>query len=335
MFQAGVAVVEGDAPVESLVDVYFGTSEAEAASLLGDLEAAAFPLHHVVVADDAFVHEAADALDTFRGGAPGGRGFARLPGETAVVVGDELAQHGVGGVDVGSLGQPQFAGEAILQHAPEALDATLGLRAVGGDEGDAQLFQGTAELSRLAFSGELFFHRPTVVMADEDAAVISVKSEGHAVATQQMAEQAEIAESGFRGEELRGKNLTGGVVLHPESGKVWAAPFEPIVGAAVELHEFAEPRGTHAALAMSGGTALSRRAETVLAQQATKCFATERKALALDQFFAEMMVVEAGVGAAGQQDDALGQGLGQATVTGPPAVGVSQSRLPVFAHTLL
>ena len=233
------------------------------------------------------------------------------------------------------MGQPQFTAEAILQHSPEALDAALGLRAVGGDEGDPQLCQGPAELGGLAFTGELFFDGPTVVIADEDAAVISVKSEGHAVATQQMAEQAEIAESGFRREELRGKNLSGGVVLHAESGKVWAASFQPVVRAAVELHEFAKPRGTHAALAMRGGPALSRRAQTVLAQQAAQGFATERKALALDQFFAKMVIVEADVGAACQQHDALRLGLGQAPVTGAPAVGVRQSRLPAFAHALL
>ena len=45
--QAGVTVEEGDAPVESLVNLNFGSSEAEAASLLGDLEALPFPLHDV------------------------------------------------------------------------------------------------------------------------------------------------------------------------------------------------------------------------------------------------------------------------------------------------
>src|SRR6266852_1974213 len=184
MFQAGVAIVEREAPIESLVNLHFGTGEAEAARLLGDLEATAFPLHDVVVADGALVHQAADTVEAFRSSTPGGFPVAGLPGKTAVVVSDEGAQHGVGGVDVGSLGQPQFAGEAILQHAPETLDAAFGLRAVGGDEGDAQLFQGATELGGLAFSSELFFDRPAVVVADEDATMIAVKSQGHAVAAQ-------------------------------------------------------------------------------------------------------------------------------------------------------
>src|SRR5713226_7424935 len=280
MFQAGVAIVERDAPVESLIDLHFGTGEAEAARLLGDLEAAALPLHDVVVADDALMHEAADAVETFRSRTPSGCVFARLPGEAAVVVGDEFAQHSVGGVDVGCLGKTQFAGEAILQHAPETLDTAFGLRAVGGDEGDAQLLQCAAELRRLAFSSELFFHRPAVVIADEDAAVIPVKSQRHTVAAQQLAKQAEIAESGFRREELRGQDFTSGVVLHAQSGEPRAAAFEPVMRAAVELHKFSQPRGTQAALAMSGSSAFARRAQAVLAQQTAQGFAAEREALA-------------------------------------------------------
>ena len=72
----------------------------------------------------------------------------------------------------------------------------------------------------------------------------------------------------------------------------------------------------------------------MVAQQSAQRFAAEGKALALDEFLAEMMVVETGVSAARQLEDALGYFLRQATVTGSAAVGVSQSRLPVFAHTL-
>ena len=128
------------------------------------------------------------------------------------------------------MSQAEFAGEAILQHAPEALDAAFGLRTVGGDEGDAELFQSAAELGGLAFSGELFFDRPGVVVAHEDAAVIAVKSQGHAVAAQQLAQQGEIAESGFGGEELGGQDFAGGVVLHAQSGEARAAAFQPVVG---------------------------------------------------------------------------------------------------------
>src|ERR1700728_2120553 len=129
MLQARVAVIEREAPVESLVDLYLGPGEAETTRLLGDLEATTVPLHDIVIADDAFMHEAADPFETLWNGTPGGLLFARLTGEAAVVIRDELAQDGVGRVDVVCFGQPEFACETILEHSPEALDAACGLRA--------------------------------------------------------------------------------------------------------------------------------------------------------------------------------------------------------------
>jgi hypothetical protein len=42
-------------------------------------------------------------------------------------------------------------------------------------------------------------------------------------------QQAEVALGSFRGEELRGQDLAGGVVLHAESGELRAAVLEPVV----------------------------------------------------------------------------------------------------------
>jgi hypothetical protein len=89
MMEPSVAVVERDAAVESLIDLHFGSSETVATRLRVDLEAAAVPLHNVVVADDAFVGEAADALEIFRSRAPGLGGGAGSAGEAAVGVGEE------------------------------------------------------------------------------------------------------------------------------------------------------------------------------------------------------------------------------------------------------
>jgi hypothetical protein len=178
MLQASVAVVERKAPVERLEDLYFGPREAEAACLLGDLEATTLPLHDIVITDDAFMHEAADPFETFWNRTPGRLIFARLSGETAVVISDELAQHGVGRVDVVGLGQPQLACETILEHPPETLDAAFGLRAASRNESNAELFEGATELGGLTFSGELLFDGPVIIVADEDTAAISVKSQG-------------------------------------------------------------------------------------------------------------------------------------------------------------
>src|SRR5271170_7050495 len=117
MFQTGIAVIERDAAIEGLIDLDPGSRKAKAPVLRRDLEEATVPLHDVVVADDAFVAEGADALEIAGSGAPSFGGCARGAREAAVIVGDELAQDRVGRVDIASASQAEFAGEAILQHA--------------------------------------------------------------------------------------------------------------------------------------------------------------------------------------------------------------------------
>jgi len=335
VLQTGVTVVERDAAVESLIEIDFGSGKAEALSLPGDLEALAFPLHDVIVADHALVNETADAIQVFRGWTPSGLQVTGTASKAAVVVGQEDAQHGVGGSEIASLSESELAGEAILEDAPEAFDAAFGLRTAGGDEGDAELIERATELSGLAFSSELFLDRPEVVVADEDAAVIPIKGEGRAVAAQQLAEQGEIAGGGFGGEELSGQDFTGGIVLQAEGGETWATTLEPIVGRAIELHQFAFAGGAQTALTMGGSAALAGRADPSLPQETTERFAAQRETLDFAKLFAEMVIVEASIGGAGQANHGLAHPDRQPAGAGSPAVGVRQSRLPLLPQALL
>ena len=63
------------------------------------------------------------------------------------------------------------------------------------------------------------------------------------------------------------------------------------------------------------------------AQQTAEGFAAEGEAFHLAKFFTEVVVVEAGIGGAGQMQDAIPHALRQAAVAGPSAAGVCQSRL--------
>ena len=69
----------------------------------------------------------ADAVQFRRSRAPVWGGVARGANEAAVVVGEEAAQDAVGGVEIASLGEAQFALQAVLQDAPEAFDAAFSL----------------------------------------------------------------------------------------------------------------------------------------------------------------------------------------------------------------
>src|SRR5579864_206256 len=84
MFKANIAVVERYSAIESLVDLHFGSGKAEAAWLGVNLQSLAAPLDNVVVADDALVSEATDAVEIIRSRAPG---FNTVAWSAAVALG--------------------------------------------------------------------------------------------------------------------------------------------------------------------------------------------------------------------------------------------------------
>src|SRR2546427_12596176 len=63
--------------------------------------------------------------------------------------------------------EPQFAGEAILECAPEPFDASLRLRRVGPDEANAKGLQHAAEVRGGPGARELFGQRPVGFIAGE------------------------------------------------------------------------------------------------------------------------------------------------------------------------
>ena len=322
-----LCVIDGDLSLERFVELHFGPGEAEALRLGRDLEAASVPLDDVVVADAAFVMEAADVIKISGSGTPSLFCIARRATEAAVVVGQEATQDLVGGVQIVGTGQTQLAGKTILKSAPETFDATLGLRTLSGDVGDAELIQSAAELRGLTAAGELFLHRPVIIVANEDAVAVAVETDGHAEAAQQAVEQAEIAARVFGEEEFGNGNFASGVVEKAEQGKLRAAIFQPTVKTAVQQQHLSLASARKTALAMGGSASLAGRADPGRAQQAAQGLTPKREAFLLDQFFAEVMIVETGIGGAGQMQDAVPQAIGQAAMAGSSAAGVCQSRL--------
>jgi hypothetical protein len=125
--KSGFSVVDGNFSIECFAKLDFDPGEAETFWLRWNLEAAAVPLYNVVVADRAFVKKAADAIQVPGSGTPGFFGLTRGAAEAPVVVGQEMAEDLVGRLEIGGTSQSQFTGETILERAPEAFDAALGL----------------------------------------------------------------------------------------------------------------------------------------------------------------------------------------------------------------
>src|SRR5260370_8711558 len=84
---------------------------------------------------------------------------------------------------------------------------------------------------------------------------------------------------------------------------------------------------------MGGSGAVSGRAETGLPQEAAQGLAAQGETLDLAKFLAQVVIVEAGIGRAGQTDDGLPHSGGQAAGTGSSAIGVRQSCLPPVPTT--
>lgn len=182
-----------------------------------------------------------------------------------------------------------------------------------------------AELGRLSFTRELFFHRPVLIVAHEDAVTIAVEAERDAVATQQAAQQAKIAAGICAEEELGDENFTNGVIQEAEQGQLRAPIFQPVMKTGIPKQHLAFPSARQAALAMPGGTTFARGADSGGAQQPTESLATERKAFHFPELLAEMAIVEARITSSCQLQDASTRGFGQTTWAGPAAADVCQS----------
>ena len=248
--------------------------------------------------------KAADALQVGSSGSPSFLGLARSAAEASVVVGQETAQDLVGGRKLSGSSQTQFAGKTILKGASEAFDAALGLGRVGGDAGNTQLRKRAAELGRLSFTRELFFHRPVLIVAHEDAVTIAVEAERDAIATQQAAQQAKIAAGIIAEEELGDENFTSGVIQEAERGQLRAPIFQPVMKTGIQKQHLA----------------------------------TERKAFHFTELLAEMAIVEARITSSCQLQDASTRAFGQTTWAGPAAADECQSgcaALPIASFETL
>jgi hypothetical protein len=87
-------------------------------------------------------------------------------------------------------------------------------------------------------SSKLFFDGPVVLVRKADAAAIAVKCQQWPTVTDPLRKPAEIAQGGFRREELRSQDSTASTALYTQSGESWATSWGPSEGAASQQHGF-------------------------------------------------------------------------------------------------
>jgi hypothetical protein len=119
--------VEG--AVEALMEVNAAARVADSLSVGRDVHDHCSKPDGVVVGNEALVLEAEDVVErpSPGPGQPGGGGIGRGDREAAVVPGEIALEDHTGLLLGGGTGEPELAGEAVLERAPEALHPALGL----------------------------------------------------------------------------------------------------------------------------------------------------------------------------------------------------------------
>ncbi len=297
--QRPVLIEDGERAIEPLVDVHAGFGVTGPVGIGEDLEGAFLQGDGVVVGDSPPVLEAKDGvgIEAAGPGAIGGLALRRGPGEAGIVAGEEGGEEGIGGLLVADACETELDDETILEGAEEALDATLGLRAGGGDPGDAEFVQHAADLSGGALPLQLFLERPTgVSSAFEDAVPIGVDGERQAGAAGELAEDLEVAMGGFLRVEPPGKHVAGGIIDECMQDKCGAALLQPGVLAAVTLDEHAGLGHPLAAAAMAWRAAGARAVDTCGPENAVEGGPGDDEVLPVLEEFTEVLEVHSRVG---------------------------------------
>ncbi len=301
-----------------------------------DLQQMPPEVHSIVIGHRALVGEAADVLETLvRGqraiGGVRGRGGVS---EARIVTREEAGQDSIRLVQGARASAAEFADQAILERAPEALDAAFGLRGGGRNPADTEVLQGAPKLGGgLAETAELLGECEGLPgIALEDAVAIAVDRDGPAVRADEGVEDPEVAIGVFFRAEEGGGHCVGRVVDGAVEDEARATPFEPRVLTGIELEEQALLGHPLASPPIPARSPRARAGQARSHEPAVDGPVGHRQATLLDEDFGEVLVVEAGIGGPGQAEDPLPEGIGQAVVGWSAPIAVRQGSGAVAAE---
>jgi hypothetical protein len=301
-------VGDGEASIETRVDVDPRAGVAAPAGAGGELEEMPIDLDGVVVLDRALILEAADPLQVGWGGAPGRVGLRGGPGEADIVAGEEAIEDALGVGERPGLREAEFADEAILKGAEEPLAPALALRRGGGDPANPEFLQRAADLGGLGGSEELLRQREREPgVRAKDAMAIGVGGDRDPIAADEAAQQEEVAVRIFLRAKDTAEDAAGGIVDGRMQDKARAAVLQPRMVTAVHLDEEAGLRHGRPAPAMPWGAPAPGARQPMRAEEALHGRAGDVHALAFRQELGEVAIVAAPIGGAGQGQDSRPQ----------------------------
>lgn len=293
-------VEDGERAVEEGVDIDTRSGVATSAWTGMDLEEASVELHGVVVCDGAPVLEAADAGEVSGRRPPRGLRLGGHMGEARVVAWAEAVKDALGLGEGTRLREAEFDDQAILKGTKEPLHAALALRRGGGDPADAEFLERAPDLGRGDVALELLrqaLWSPRVAM--KDAMPIGVGRRGQAIASDELAQQQEIAVGILLGAKDTSQDFARGIVDGREEDEARAAILEPGMVTAVHLDEKPGLRHALASAAMLGRSSGAWAPDARLSQQALHRGTGQDEALMLPEELGEVMIVHASVARAG------------------------------------
>lgn len=293
-----------------------------------DLEHVLTELHGIVIGHGALVGEAADVIEDLcwdeRSICDMGIGGGLR--KACIVAREEAGQDGVGLLEGAGPRPAQFTDEAILQGAPEAFDPAFGLRGSGRDPADAQLLEGAADVGeRARAAAQLLIERQRLAgRALEDAVAIAVDCDRAALGRHQRAQDPEIAVGIFLVTEEGGRHQVGGVVDGAVEDQARAPAFQPVVVAGIELDEQARLGHALAPAAMPTGPPGAWAGQTRSHEPAMDRPVGQQQPMVLDERFGQVLVIKAGIGRAGEAEDATPERIGEAVVGRAAAIPMGQ-----------
>ena len=150
----------------------------------------------------------------------------------------------IGLFDGAGFHQAKLLDQSVLGGLEEPLDASLGLGAVGKDQLDPEVFQGPGKLRRRGpgIAG-------VVILGSEDAVTVHVHPHHPTVLSQIPSQQVHVGFGCLGGVEPC-RDLAGGIVDHGHQDHPRASSFQPVVMAAVGLHQLPNTLPTFTPTAM-------------------------------------------------------------------------------------
>ena len=305
-----------------------GHAEAGVAAAVGagaQLQPPALQLDGIIVLDLALVLETTDLLQIWRRGAPRRCGVCGRVGKAGVEPPSKAVEDPLGLRERLRARESQLDDQAILQRAEEPFYSTFRLRRIGRDPLEAQFLHRAADLGGFQSSLELLRDRQgRAGIAMENAVTISVDGRRHAIARDQLAEEQQVAVRVLFLAKDAAEQFARRIIDRGEQDEARPAVLQPRVVTAVHLNEQAGLRHPLAAAAMARRAAGPRTPDASLAQQALDRGPRDGEGFPFPQELGELMVIDAGIGRAGQGHDLGPYGVGQAPLGHAPAITVGQ-----------